>query len=336
MSPGNGVDRIGVVVIGRNEGERLRRCLESLLPQTTKIVYVDSGSTDNSVVMSRDLGCEVVNLDVTVPFTAGRARNAGFRRLLSHHPELEYIQFLDGDCTLDETWLATAQNKLDSDPQIAIVCGRRREQHPEASLYNALCDMEWNTPVGEAGACGGDFVARVAAFEQVNGFDESFAAGEEPEMCFRMRQQGWKIWRIGADMTAHDAAMNRFGQWWKRNVRSGSAYAQSAWTHGKSEERYNVRESISIWLWAFVMPAIVLLLLPFSGGLSLLILAAYPYLAWRIYRWRRTFGDNAKRSAQYAVFTIIGKFAQLSGQAQFFARRESRLIEYKGAETAAN
>lgn len=70
----------GVVVIGRNEGERLRQCLRSLLP-TVVAVYVDSGSTDGSAKWARDNGAEVVDLDASVPFTAARVRNAGFQRL---------------------------------------------------------------------------------------------------------------------------------------------------------------------------------------------------------------------------------------------------------------
>ena len=54
---------IGVVVIGRNEGERLRRCLESLGPHLAATVYVDSGSADGSVALARSLGAETVELD---------------------------------------------------------------------------------------------------------------------------------------------------------------------------------------------------------------------------------------------------------------------------------
>ena len=39
----------GAVVIGRNEGVRLRRCLLSLRAGVDYVVYVDSGSTDNSL-----------------------------------------------------------------------------------------------------------------------------------------------------------------------------------------------------------------------------------------------------------------------------------------------
>ena len=116
---------MGVVAIGRNEGERLRRCLQSLDPSTRPTVYVDSGSSDSSPKLARSLGAEVVSLDLTLPFTAARARNAGLERLLSIAPTIEFVQFVDGDCEVDLTgWLAVATAALDADAKTVVVCGR--------------------------------------------------------------------------------------------------------------------------------------------------------------------------------------------------------------------
>ena len=323
-------DEIGVVIIGRNEGDRLLRCIDSVLPHAQHIVYVDSGSADGSVTHAQTLGCRTVELDMTHPFTAGRARNLGFHDLLDDTPTLKYVQFIDGDCTLDPDWLPKALAKFQQSEKIAIVCGRRRERFPDETKYNALCDMEWDTPIGQTAACGGDFLVRTDAFLQVNGFDNRFAAGEEPELCYRLRQSGWQIWRIDAEMTLHDAAIHEFKQWWRRNVRSGSAYAQSAWVHGRESERYNLRESMSIWLWAGILPLIILLLLPVTLGISSLLLLAYPWLAWRIYKWRRTIGDDKRAARLYSFYCVLGKFPQFEGQLRFLATRESKLIEYKG------
>ena len=84
--------QIGVVAIGRNEGDRLIRCLDSLrqhLPNTVPIVYVDSGSTDNSVAEARVRNVRVVCLDMSIPFTGARARNAGLDYLMQHFPDTE-------------------------------------------------------------------------------------------------------------------------------------------------------------------------------------------------------------------------------------------------------
>ncbi len=55
----------------------------------------------------------------------------------------------------------------------------------------------------------------------MGGFDPTAAAGEEPELCQRLRKAGWSIWRVDAEMTRHDLGMTRFRQWWRRQYRSG-------------------------------------------------------------------------------------------------------------------
>src|SRR5258708_29326418 len=132
----------GIVAIGRNEGERLKRCLRSL-PVAARIVYVDSGSTDGSDAWARDFGAEVVHLDLSIQFTAARARNAGFRRLLEMAPQIPYVQFVDGDCELAREWPTTAIDFLQQHDDVAAVFGRRRELKPDQSVYNQLCDFEW-------------------------------------------------------------------------------------------------------------------------------------------------------------------------------------------------
>ena len=190
------VRAIGIVVIGRNEGERLRRCLESARLLAPSTVYVDSGSSDASVTLAETMGVTVVRLDMTLPFTAARARNAGFKRLQQVLPHLRCVQFIDGDCELIEGWLETADDFLDQHPGVAVVCGRLRERFPERSVYNRLCDIEWDRPTGETDACGGIFMTRPALFASLGGFREDLVAGEEPELCQRLRAQSWKVWRL--------------------------------------------------------------------------------------------------------------------------------------------
>lgn len=213
---------IGVVVIGRNEGQRLERCLVSLAHGADKVMYVDSGSTDGSLQLAANLGVAVLALDMSIPFTAARARNEGFAALQRLLPSMQLVQFVDGDCEVNASWLATAQAFLEQHPAVAVVCGRRRERFPQRSVYNLLCDLEWDTPVGEAKACGGDALMRADAFAAVGGFRPDLIAGEEPELCVRLRANGWKIWRLAAEMTLHDAGMTRFTQWWRRSCVLGT------------------------------------------------------------------------------------------------------------------
>lgn len=321
---------VGVVAIGRNEGERLRACLASIIPGAAVAVYVDSGSTDGSTAMARAAGAEVVDLDMGKPFTAARARNAGFQSLIAMAPGLAYVQFVDGDCEVSPTWIAQAVGFLESHPPVVAVCGRRRERFADRSVYNLLCDLEWDTPVGPAKACGGDVLMRVEAFKQVGGYREGLIAGEEPELCIRLRARGGSIWRIDAEMTLHDAAMTRFSQWWKRSTRAGFAFAEGARLHGAPPERHWVRESRSAWVWGLLIPLGTVLGALVWGGWALLTLLIYPLQMLRLFL--RSGGDLKDR-AWRAVFTVLGKFAEAFGQVKFVARQWSggaaRLIEYK-------
>ena len=310
---------IGAVVIGRNEGERLRRCLQSLIGRATVLVYVDSGSTDGSVELANRMGAVVTELDRALPFTAARARNAGFARLLEAAPETELVQFVDGDCEVQPDWLERASRAIRLDGRLAVVCGRRRERHPEASIYNQLCDLEWDTPIGPAEACGGDALMRVEAVQAVAGYDASLIAGEEPDLCLRMRRLGWRIERIDAEMTIHDAAMTRFGQWWKRSVRAGHAYAEGAARHGRGAEHHWVRETRSNWFWGVGVPAVALGLAPMTAGLSFTLFAGYGALGARAYQSARRRGIAAGRRAAVRGLLSDGKIAAGAGPGALLA-----------------
>ncbi len=292
----------GFVVIGRNEGPRLRICLDSILRQHAgRVVYVDSGSCDGSIALAQAMGVAVVPLDPATPFTAARARNAGVAWLIEQDPQLRYVQLVDGDCELVAGWLDRAIATLEAEPQLAMVCGRRRERHPDASPYNRLCDHEWNTPVGLVPTCGGDAAVRTVAFRQVDGFDPSLIAGEEPDLCHRLRLRGWRIRRIDCDMTIHDAAITRIRQWWQRNRRSGYATAQAMAMRGEHERRLR-RQVVSNLLWA----------LP---------------LAWPL--WPLLWLQVVPRGGPlFATFITLGKLPHAQGQIDYWRSRR-RLIEYK-------
>ena len=321
---------VAVVAIGRNEGERLRACLRSVIDTAALVVYVDSGSTDGSVAMARGLGAQVIELDMSVPFTAARARNTGWRRARELAPELRLVQFVDGDCAVVEGWLAQAHSFLDSRTDVAAVCGRRRERHPERSVYNLLCDLEWDTPPGETKACGGDVMLRVESLAEVGGYRDSLIAGEEPELCVRLRAAGWRIWRLSAEMTAHDAAMTRLSQWWRRSMRTGFSYAEGAHLHGAPLERHRVRESRSAWLWGLGLPLLVMACALVWSPWWLAGFAVYPL---QILRLALRLAGPARDRAWRAVFMVLGKFAEVAGQFKFLALhwsgRQAHLIKYK-------
>lgn len=321
MTHARALPTIDAVAIGRNEGARLLACLESLRGQVRRIVYVDSGSSDGSVEAAQHAGASVIALDMTRPFTAARARNAGLAVLESAAPD--YVQFIDGDCVLRDGWTQAAVRLLHDNLRAAVVCGRRRERHPEASVYNALIDAEWDTPLGEVKACGGDALMRYQAVAAVKGFREDLIAGEEPELCLRLRARGWTIWRIDAEMTWHDAEVMRFGQWWKRTERAGHAFAEGAARFSTPQDPHWTREVRRIWIWGLAIPLVALLGSLLHPAVALLLLV-YPAQAWRLSRgmgWRAAF------------FNTLGKFPEAVGALRFYARQmdrgEARLIEYK-------
>ncbi|MEM1429767.1 MAG: glycosyltransferase [Pseudomonadota bacterium] len=313
---------VAAVVIGRNEGARLLSCLDSLAGQVDRIVYVDSDSTDGSVDAARAWGAEVVELDPGMPFTAARARNAGAAHLGG---AAAFVQFVDGDCSVDPGWVATGLAVLQAQADVAVVCGRRRERHPDASVYNRLIDKEWDTPPGEARACGGDALMRLAAVDAVGRFTDWIIAGEEPELCVRLRAAGWRILRLDSEMTLHDASMTRLSQFWARARRAGYAFALGAALHGAPPERHYVRELRRALIWGAGLPAAAGALALAAPPWALLVLMLYPLQILRL--WARD-GDLA-----HAGLLTLAKVPEALGALSYgydrLTGRAGRIIEYK-------
>lgn len=331
---------VGVVAIGRNEGDRLKRCLRSAIAATDRVVYVDSGSTDGSCDFARSLGVEVVDLDTSQPFTAARARNAGIERLNQAWPGLAFVQVVDGDCEFAENWIESAYDFLIAHPKCACVCGRRRERFPDASIYNRLTDLEWDTPIGPAKSCGGDALFRLDPLLAVGGYRDSLIAGEEPELCVRLRAAGWSVHRLDHEMTLHDAAMTRFSQFWKRAKRAGHAYAEGAALHGSGPDRHGVRGTRSAVLWGLILPVVAAITAWWTFGISLILLALlYAFQAWRIRSMNIHRGRSRRNATLAGLFTMLAKPAQASGVLLYWRRRlsgqRSTLIEYKGSTPSA-
>lgn len=319
---------LGFVLIGRNEGQRLINAFDSL-PENSLIVYVDSGSNDNSINEAIKRGIHVVELDSTKAFSAGRARNTGWKKLMEINPTLEFVQFLDGDCMLEKEWIETALLTLEREPNTGIVCGQRTEIKPDGSIYNQLIDEEWNTPIGYNLACGGDFIIRSQILQKVGGFNENFIAGEEPEMCFRIRQLGHEIHRIDCIMTHHDAAIYSLKQWLKRAKRTGYAYCLGYLAHGDSKEQYYKKEFFRSLFWPFIltiMPA--LWLISWVLGISILLL-----IFVHIMKMYHSYKGQSKLPLKKAILTFITKFSECLGVVSClranFLGFENKIIEYK-------
>jgi glycosyltransferase involved in cell wall biosynthesis len=328
---------IAVVVIGRNEGERLKRCLASVQAQVARIVYVDSGSSDDSVAHARSLGIEVVELDTSVPFTAARGRNAGFMALHSSGQMPDFVQFIDGDCLLAPNWISAALAHVSDRPELGIVTGWRSEIDRNRSVYNAMCDFEWHRPAGPIEACGGDMMVRAPAFHALKGFNPQVIAAEDDEFCARLRKSGLRIERLPLSMTRHDAAMTRFSEWWRRSVRSGHGFGQV----GDLHPDHFRPERRRVWLYGLILPLV------FLAGLTLTLLGKVlagtvlmvAVLAGYKLSWLRTVqglvrsGLPLREAMHHGLYLSLSKFPNLIGMLTYLARRWQRrdmnIIEYK-------
>jgi GT2 family glycosyltransferase len=333
MMPDPG-ENIAIVAIGRNEGERLKSCLRSVLNRARTVVYVDSGSVDGSPQYAASVNCRVVQLDPLRPFSAARARNEGFACVMDHAPDVPFIQFLDGDCDLVEGWLEQGASTLTHREDVGVVCGHVRELHPQATIYNRVCDLDWQQAPGEVRSSGGRFMVRADVFRAVGGFRPEVIAAEDDEFCVRVRHLGCKILQIDTEMARHDIAMTRFSEWWRRSKRTGHAFAQVAALHGASPERYFVRDCQRIWLWALVLPVLALCLAPFTQGFSMLILfCAYALQFARSCYRGRTRGWRTGDALLYSFFTMLFKFPALLGLIEYYWRdwrgHAFKIIEYK-------
>ena len=325
----------GCVIIGRNEAARLPAALASVTAAGLPMVYVDSGSHDTSVAIARTAQAQVVELDPGRPFTAARARNEGFDALLGTHADLNHVMFLDGDCQLDPAFVAAAIAAMDADPSCAIIVGHLTEANPDTSIYARMCSVEWAAQSGKItdfNSFGGIMLVRMDDFRRVGGFNPTMIAGEDPEFAVRLSLGGRDAVRIDAPMATHRADIVRFGQWWQRAVRGGHALAHRYRLHGRSRLQDCRRQYWSTIFWGGALPLAVLVLFPFTRGLSLLLLAGYALLSARMTAHYRRGGAAPIVALKLAGFGILAKFANFVGVVRFVRHRllgKTELVEYK-------
>jgi glycosyltransferase involved in cell wall biosynthesis len=326
---------LSIVVIGRNEGQRLAKCLQSIRSvhsiAVDEVIYVDSASTDGSPDLASSYGATVIVVHPERP-TAAIGRNAGWRRAKS-----DFVLFLDGDTILHPDFPRIAYNTISQTPSVAAVWGHRREIHPEASLFNRVLDLDWIYAPGFTDFCGGDVLMRRQALVETNGYDERLIAGEEPELCRRMRAKDYKILHIDQPMTGHDLQMTRWNQYWKRATRAGHAYAEiserfrhSADPAWKKERDANFLRG-GFWVASLLLALVACFWLgffPLSGWFALLTLLS-ARSAWKA-RWK---SKNIVTLLLYGFHSQLQQLPISVGQLQYeWNKRQGKsrgLIEYK-------
>ena len=329
---------LSVVIIGRNEGERLQRCLEAAATMRRKrfaveMIYVDSASVDDSVERAAAMGARVIRLQSERP-TAAAGRNAGWRAARG-----EYVLFVDGDAELHADFAALALQVMQR-PEVAVVWGHRREKAPQQSWYVRVLDLDWVYAPGPSAFCGGDALMRRSVLEQSGGFDAGLIAGEEPELCRRIRACGHLIEHIDAPMTQHDLAITTFAAYWRRAVRAGHAYAEIAlrcrgddeplW---RAEARRNLAHGALLLAAGPLAVALVMAAPVAAAPMTVLVIAALGRSARRC-AWK---SDDVKTRWLYAIHAHLQQIPIFCGQIAFHLnRRRGRrrtLIEYKNYST---
>ncbi len=335
------MEMISVVVIGRNEGQRLIDCIKSIqaLDEPTEIIYVDSNSTDGSPERVRKLGIQVIVVHPERP-TAAIGRNAGWQA--ATHP---LILFIDGDTILNKDFLKVSLPMF-NDPKVAAVCGHYRELYPEASIYQRVLDLDWMVPTGVVTSCGGIVLMRKNVLEEVNGYNPQLIAGEEPEMCQRIRASGYIIHRIDQPMILHDLAIKSWSQYWQRSVRTGHAYAEISNMLEVSPLADFYKEKAGGILWqqeskkSFINAGVWLGIFAFS--LMLVIFSWLPLLfcidLFLVLSLRTSWKNRWKSNDHISIF-LYGLHSQFQhipimvGQLSYYYHRwlgkRRRLIEYK-------
>jgi len=314
----------GVVIIGRNEGERLRRCIASIRGAVEHLVYVDSGSTDGSAAWARDQGVAVVELDMSTPFTAGRARNAGLEHLRRTLPGIEFVQCVDGDCELLDAWLEAAVRAMRDNPKLGVVCGRLHEKDPNRSIFNRLSQMEWDAPaIGPVPYSGGIFMVRAAVFEAVRGFDPTLRAGEEPELGARIRAAGFHIVRLDVPMAVHDSAMTRVQQYWQRQVRTAWGAMDLRWRFGIGTHRRELA-SARFWTigWLLLVAGCPLVGVAVTGRPAAWVAAALAALCLPLQMLRvalrlKRHGESWPNATGGGFLIMAAKWPQMLGQLRY-------------------
>lgn len=327
---------LSIVIIGRNEGDRLERCIRSVQaihtpPPGLDVLYVDSDSIDGSLERAKTLGVRVLTVHPERP-TAALGRNAGWRALTT-----PFILFLDGDTILHPDFINHALPHF-ADPKIAAVWGHLRELAPEASVYQRVLNLDWVYRFGFTEFCGGNALMRREALEKVNGYNEALIAGEEPEMCQRMRAFGYSILHIDQPMVLHDLGITRWSQYWRRTTRTGHAFAEVSTLLRDTATplwRYDALRNL-------VHASILVTVFGLGAGASLIAGTFWPFLASLGFLSAlvvRTVWKARWKSKQWFSLLLYGLHSQFQhiptaiGQLSYYYNRwrgrRRHLIEYK-------
>ncbi len=192
---------ISIIIIGKNEGGKLIKCLESVsnLIHSNKeilfeVIYIDSNSTDNSIVNARNFGDNIRIYKINGKTNAAIARNIGAKEAKG-----DVLFFLDGDMEVNITFLnhAVSNGQLTYD----VVTG-----HINDYIYNdegifqrvKLRTYKENIPVELQiiNTLGGVFLIKKRIWNTIGGMRTKYKLNEDFDISFRLRKNKIKLVRL--------------------------------------------------------------------------------------------------------------------------------------------
>jgi glycosyltransferase involved in cell wall biosynthesis len=188
------IENVTVVIIGKNEALHLRRTFASVCKVAKNIIFVDSDSIDNSIDIAKEFNIPVI-LKVKASYgTAALSRSIG-----ATFAKTEYIQFLDGDETIEESWLPKAIPFLEKNHEIGGVHGFKKVFKENDKDFYILSDgKDW-----EPDYLQGAFLIKRAVYEASGGMETRIFGEEERDLYLRVKSKGFKLMHKNELMASH-------------------------------------------------------------------------------------------------------------------------------------
>lgn len=197
---------ISFIIIGKNEGWRLQKCLQSIsyvVEQDAianyEIIYVDSQSTDNSIELAKQYGAKTFL--ITGECNAAIARNIGAQEAIGG-----ILFFIDGDMELFPGFL----------PKVLNENGKLKYPFMSGIFNDIVHDLDWNylhtsrrhkLQEGDADSVetttGGLFLIEHSLWDKVGGMDTRFKRSQDYDLGLRLSQMGYPLHRKAILLANH-------------------------------------------------------------------------------------------------------------------------------------
>ena len=233
MSAAEYLPIVSVIIPTLNEESYIGDCIASVLncdypKEKLEIIVCDNGSTDNTIQIAQSLGAKVI---IDRSKKIGGLRNLGYK--LSSG---EVLGFLDADCTVTKDWIKNAIAILRKDH--VGVTGAPCMPPETGSWIEKTWGFYVQTQHGSNGEAryinSGNCFIRKDVFRLVGGFSETLESSEDTDICFRIREKGYKILQNKAVAAVHWGYPKSLRDFIKREIWHGlgstERYIDCFWT----------------------------------------------------------------------------------------------------------